>query len=151
MSEIIARLNDDVKTAMKARDEFRLGVLRMLSSKLKDAQIAQGRDAPLTEPQVIQVLASYAKQRAEAAETFGQAGRPDVRDRELRERDIVMEYLPKQLDDDAIRAVVREIIAGTGAASARDLGKVMGPSMARLKGQADGTRVQAIVKELLSG
>lgn len=151
MSDLMARIQDDLKTAMKARDEFRVGVLRMLAAKLKDTQIAQGRGEPLLDAQVIQVLGSYAKQRAEGAEAFAQAGRADLHDKELRERDVVLAYLPKQLEDDAIRAAVREVIAGAGATSMRDLGKVMGPAMARLKGQADGTRVQAIVKELLGG
>lgn len=151
MADIVARIQDELKTAMKARDEFRVGVLRMLASKLKDAQIAQGRGEALAEAQVLQVLSTYAKQRSEAAESFAQAGRTDLRDKELRERDIVLAYLPQQLDDDGIRTAVREIIAATGAASLRDLGKVMGPAVARLKGRADGGRVQAIVKELLGG
>ena len=151
MSDLVTRLSDDLKTALKARDEFRLSVIRMLVAKVKDLQIEQGRGEPLTEAQVIQVLASYAKQRADAAETFAQAGRTDVRDRELREREIVLSYLPKQLDDDAVRAVVREIIASVGATSARDIGKVMGPAIGRMKGQVDGGRVQQIAKELLGG
>lgn len=149
MSEIVERLNTDYKTALKSRDEFRVGVLRMLLAKVKDLQIQAGREASLTDAQVTQVLASYAKQRAEAAETFKQAGRQDVHDREMRERDVVLAYLPRQLDDDAVRAVLREVIAATGATSARDVGKVMGPTMARLKGQVDGTRVQQLVRELL--
>jgi uncharacterized protein YqeY len=151
MSDVVQRLNDDLKTALKARDEFRLGVIRMMVAKVKDLQIQQGRGEPLTDAQVVHVLSSYAKQRADAAETFAQAGRLDVRDKELRERDIVMSYLPKQLDDDAVRAVVREIIAAVGATSARDIGKVMGPVIGRLKGQVDGGRVLQIAKELLGG
>jgi len=149
VSEIVERLNTDYKTALKSRDEFRVGVLRMLLAKVKDLQIQAGREASLTDAQVTQVLARYAKQRAEAAETFKQAGRQDVHDREMRERDVVLAYLPRQLDDDAVRAVLREVIAATGATSARDVGKVMGPTMARLKGQVDGTRVQQLVRELL--
>jgi uncharacterized protein YqeY len=151
MPTLAERLNDDLKTALKSRDEFRVGVLRMMIAKVKDLQIEQGRATPLTDEQVIGVLATYAKQRQEAAETFAQAGRPDVRDRELRERDVVLAYLPRQLDDEAVRTVLREIIAQTGAVSARDLGKVMGPAMAKLKGQADGSRVQQLVRELLGG
>jgi uncharacterized protein YqeY len=148
---LVARLNDDLKTALKARDEFRVGVLRMVISKVKDLQIQQGRAEALTDEQVIGVLSSYAKQRQEAADVFAQAGRVDVRDRELRERDVVLAYLPAQLDDDAIRAVLREIIAAAGATTARDIGKVMGQAMGRLKGQADGTRVQRLARELLGG
>jgi uncharacterized protein YqeY len=149
VSDIVERLNADYKTALKARDEFRVGVLRMLLAKVKDLQIQEGRDASLTEAQVTQVLASYAKQRAEAAETFKQAGRLDVHDKEMREREVVLGYLPRQLDDDAVRTVLREVIAATGASSGRDIGKVMGSTMARLKGQVDGTRVQQLARELL--
>lgn len=151
VSALVTRMQEDLKTALKAHDEFRVGVLRMVIAKVKDLQIQQGRDEPLTDAQVQQVLASYAKQRQEAAQTFADAGRTDVSDRELRERDLVLGYLPAQLTDDAIRAVVQEVIATTGAQSARDIGKVMGQAMARLKGQADGTRVQQAARELLGG
>lgn len=151
MSALVTRLQDDLKTALKARDEFRVGVLRMVIAKVKDLQIQQGRSEALTDEQVVQVLSSYAKQRQEAAQTFADAGRTDVRDKELRERDVVVAYLPAQLDDDGIRAVLREVITATGAASARDIGKVMGQAMGRLKGQADGTRVQQLARELLGG
>jgi uncharacterized protein len=151
MPSLVDRLQEDLKTALKGRDEFRLGVLRMMIAKVKDLQIAQGRATALSDEQVVGVLASYAKQRQEAAETYAQAGRMDVHDRELRERDVVLAYLPQQLDDDAVRTVLREIIAAVGATSARDMGKVMGPAMGRLKGQADGTRVQKLVRELLGG
>jgi uncharacterized protein len=151
MLALVDRLQEDLKTAMKGHDEFRVGVLRMLIAKVKDQQIAQGRATPLTEEQVVGVLASYAKQRQETADTYAQAGRPDRRDLELRERAVVLEYLPAQLDDEAVRGVLREIIAQTGATSGRDLGKVMGAAMARLKGKADGARVQALGRELLGG
>jgi len=151
VSALVTRLQDDLKTALKARDEFRVGVLRMVIAKVKDLQIQQGRSEALTDEQVVQVLSSYAKQRQEAAQTFADAGRTDVRDKELRERDVVVAYLPAQLDDDGIRAVLREVITATGAASARDIGKVMGQAMGRLKGQADGTRVQQLARELLGG
>jgi uncharacterized protein len=150
LSQLADRLQADYKSALKARDEFRVGVLRMLLAKVKDLQIQQGRDEPLGDDKISQALASYAKQRAESAEVFRQAGRQDIHDKEMRERDIVLAYLPKQLDDEGIRAVLREVIAATGATSAREMGKVMGAAMARLKGQADGTRVQQLVKELLS-
>jgi hypothetical protein len=151
VATLAERLADDLKIALKARDELRTSVLRMLLAKVKDLQIEQGRGTTLTDAQVIGVLASYAKQRAEAAESFAQAGRPELRDQELRERDVVLAYLPQQLDDDGIRAVLREIIAASGATSARDLGKVMGQAMGRLKGQAEGGRVQQLARELLGG
>lgn len=149
MPALLDRLNDDYKTSLKARDSFRVGVLRMLLAKIKDLQIQQGRAEPLSEEQIVQALAGYAKQRAEAAESFAQAGRADLHDKEMREREIVLGYLPEPLADDAIREIVREVIAQAGATSMRDMGKVMGPAMARLKGRADGARVQQLVRELL--
>jgi len=151
VSDLLERLQNDIKVALKARDTQRLSVLRMLVARVKDKQIELGRDQPLTDAQVTQVLSSYAKQRQEAAETFAQAGRLDVRDRELRERDLVATYLPRPLDDDGIRAVLREVIGATGATSSRDFGKVMGPVMQRLQGRADGGRVQALLREMLGG
>src|SRR5438445_12393241 len=111
MSDLVQRLTDDLNSALKRREALRVGVLRMLISKVKDAQIAQGRGEPLSEAQVQQVLATYAKQRAESAEAFAQAGRDDRRDRELQERDIVQSYLPQPLDDEGVRAVLRDIVA----------------------------------------
>lgn len=151
MADLVQRLNDDLKAALKGRDAARTGVLRMLLSKVKDAQIAQGRGEPLQEAQVVQILTSYAKQRQESAEAFEQAGRADLRDRELAERDIVRAYLPEPLDEAALRRVLQETIAAVGATSVRDLGKVMGPALAKLQGRADGGRVQKLVRELLGG
>jgi len=151
MSGLAERIAEDLKLALKAHDSFRVGVLRMLLSKVKDAQIAQGRSQPLSEAQVQQVLSSYAKQRAEAAAVFEQAGREDRHDEEMRERDVVLAYLPQPLDDEAVRAVLRQVIAESGATSGRDLGKVMGPALGRLQGRADGARVQKLARELLGG
>ncbi len=151
MSALFERLQIDVNVALKARDTERVSVLRMLIARVKDKQIELGRDHPLTDAQVIQVLTTYAKQRQEAAETFAQAGRLDVRDQELRERDLVVTYLPQQLDDDGIRAVLGELVAAAGATTSRDFGKVMGPAMQRLQGRADGGRVQTLLREMLGG
>jgi hypothetical protein len=151
LSALFERLQDDVKNALKSRDTERLSVLRMLVSKVKDRQIELGRDQSMSDADVTQVLASYAKQRQEASEAFAQAGRVDLRDRELRERDIVAAYLPTPLDDDGIRTVLREVIAAAGATSMQDFGKVMRPAMQRLQGRADGNRVQALLRSLLGG
>ena len=151
MSALLERLQTDVKSALKSRETERLSVLRMLVSRVKDKQIELGREVPINEDQVRQVLTTYAKQRQEAAESYAQVGRLDLRDQELRERDIVATYLPQQLDDEGIRAVLRELIATAGASSNKDLGKVMGPAMQRLQGRADGSRVQALLRTLLGG
>jgi uncharacterized protein YqeY len=151
VSQLFQRLKDDVNAALKARDTARVAVLRMLVAKVKDRQIEKGRGEELGDDEVQQVLATYAKQRQEAAAVYAQAGRQDLHDQELREREVVIAYLPQPLGDDEVRAVLREIAAETGAASGRDLGKIMGPAMKRLQGRADGARVQRLAREVLGG
>ena len=147
--DLLTRLQSDLKGAMRNREAERVSVIRMLLSRVQEKQVEGETRATLGDDDIERVLASFAKQRLEAAEAFGKAGREDLRAKELREREIVLGYLPEPLDDAAIRTVVKEIIAATGASSARDLGRVMGPAMQRLRGRADGGRVQAVVRELL--
>jgi len=151
LDDLLSRLNADLKVAMRARDAERTGVLRMLLARIQEKQVEGRERAALSPEQVEQVLASFAKQRREAAEAFAQAGREDLRAKEMREHEIVRSYLPEELDDAAIRAVLQEIMTSTGASGPKDLGKVMGVAMQRLRGRADGSRVQALVRELLGG
>jgi uncharacterized protein YqeY len=149
MATLLERLQDDLKNAIKSRDEMRTGVLRMLRARIQEKQVEPGVDKPLGDDAVQQILATYAKQRRDAAEAFEAAGRPELRDRELQERDIVMAYLPEQLDDDAVREVLRALVASSGASSMRDMGKVMGPAMQQLRGRVEGSRVQQLLREIL--
>jgi uncharacterized protein YqeY len=151
VEDLLARLNADLKVAMRARDAERTGVLRMLLSRIREKQVEGSERTELSPEQIEQVLLSFAKQRREAAEAFAQAGREDLQAKELREHEIVRSYLPEELDDAAIRAVLQEIVTRTGASSPKDLGKVMGVAMQQLRGRADGARVQALVRELLGG
>jgi uncharacterized protein YqeY len=151
LTGLLERLNSDLKDAMLARDAMRTSVLRMLLTRVKEKQVEKSADAELDEEQIQQVLASFAKQRRDSAEAFEKAGRSDLRDKELEEREIVLSYLPEQLDDEAIRAVVQEIVTDTGASSPQDMGRVMGAAMQRLRGRAEGSRVQALVREMLGG
>lgn len=149
MSSLLERLHADLKDAMRARAVERTSVLRMLLARIKEKQVEGDARTSLDDAQVEQVLATFAKQRREAAEAFAQGGRMDLHDKEMRERDMVMAYLPQPLAAAAIRAIVQEVIAATGASSARDVGRVMGAAMQRLRGRADGSQVQALVRELL--
>ena len=108
-----------------------------------------GQDA-LTEEQELEVLTQLAKQRKDAIEQYRKAGREDLADQEAQELTIIEEYLPAQLSEAEIEAVIDELIAKTGASSPKDIGKVMGPAMKQLKGKADGAKVQAWVKAKLS-
>lgn len=147
------RLTADLKEAMRSRDEVRLRTIRSLRSALQTAEIAQreGGEAQLSAVDALAVLQKQAKQRRESIAQFEQAGRDDLRQREADELTVIETYLPRQMDDAEIRAVVREIAAAAGATGSGDLGRVMGPAMARLRGQADGRRVQEIVREMLNG
>ena len=147
------RISDEIKAAMKAKDKLRLETVRSIKKVIleKESTVrAQGRDT-LTEAEEMEVLMQQAKQRRDAIEQYTKAGREDLAEKESQELGVIEEYLPKQLSDAEIEAVVVEIIASAGATSPKDMGKVMGPTMARLKGQADGKKVQAIVKAKLSG
>ena len=150
MESLVDRLKADLTTALKARDGAKADVVRMLLTRLKLKETEKGRGS-LDEDTAQQVLASYAKQRKDVAAEFAAAGRQDLHDKEMRERDIVLTYLPKMLDDDAIRAALRSMIADVGAKGPQEMGKVMKPAMEKLRGKAEGARVQQLLRELLGG
>ena len=149
------RIALDMKAAMKSGDKDRVGVLRMLRARILESEVAsrttQGRDHEATDAEVVDSIASYAKQRRDSIEAYRQAGREDLASREEAELRIVQEYLPRALTDDEIRAVVREAVAASGAKSPKDMGAVMKLVMPKVKGSADGKKVQDVVKELLAG
>jgi uncharacterized protein YqeY len=147
------RISEDIKNAMKAKDKIRLETVRSIKKVLLEKEVSvrpQGQES-LTESQEIEVLAQQAKQRRDSIEQYRQAGREDLAEKEAQELAIIEEYLPGQLSDEEVGAVVDEIIAQTGATSVKDMGKVMGPVMQQLKGRADGQKIQAVVKAKLSG
>lgn len=146
------RLSEDLKEAMRSREEVRLRTIRSLRAALMEKEIAmrEGGKAELAEEQEVEVLQKQAKQRRDAIEQYEKADRPDLRQREMDELSIIEEYLPRQLEDEEIKDVVREVMAARGATSPADMGKVMGAVMNRVRGRADGRRVQMIASELLS-
>ncbi|MDP8962631.1 MAG: GatB/YqeY domain-containing protein [Cyanobacteriota bacterium] len=147
------RISEDIKNAMKTKDKIRLETVRSIKKVLLEKEVSvrpQGQES-LTESQEIEVLAQQAKQRRDSIEQYRQAGREDLAEKEAQELAIIEEYLPGQLSDQEVGAVVDEIIAQTGASSVKDMGKVMGPVMQQLKGRADGQKIQAVVKAKLSG
>ena len=147
------RISDEIKTAMKAKDKLRLETVRGIKKVIleKESTIrAEGREA-LNEDEELAVVMQLAKQRRDSIKQYTDAGREDLADKEAKELEILEEYLPAQMSDADIEAAVDEAIAQTGASSMRDMGKVMGPVMAKLKGQADGGKVQSIVKAKLAG
>ena len=146
------RISDEIKTAMKAKDKLRLETVRGIKKVIieKESTIrADGREE-LTEEEELTIVMQLAKQRRDSIRQFTDAGRQELADKEEKELTILEEYLPAQMSDAEIEAAVDDAIAKTGASSMRDMGKVMGPVMAKLKGQADGSKVQAMVKAKLS-
>lgn len=144
---ILERIENDLKTAMKARDELRLQVLRMLKSDIKYRKIDAGHD--LSDDEVIAVLSTAAKKRNEAAEGFRLGGRQDLVEKELAEYDIIKQYLPEQLTQDELIKLIDKAIAETKATTAKDFGLVMKAVMPELRGRADGKVVNAAVKARL--
>jgi uncharacterized protein len=146
------RIGEDIKTAMKAKDKIRLETVRSIKKAILEKEVAlrpQGIDS-LSEEHEIELLSQQAKQRRDSIEQFQNAGRDDLADKESQELAIIETYLPEQVSDSELEAIIDEIIASSGATSVKDLGKVMGPAMKQLKGKADGKKIQGLVKSKLS-
>ena len=146
------QIGEDIKTAMKAKDKIRLQTVRGIKKAILEKEVElrpQGIDT-LTEEQEINLLSQQAKQRRDSIEQFTNAGREELAEKERQELAIIETYLPEQVSDSEIESIIDEIIADSGAASAKDLGKVMGPAMKKLKGKADGKKIQELVKSKLS-
>ena len=144
------RLNEDMKTARKEREagKERLSVIRLIRAAVKNMEIERGHE--LSDEEVLEVLSREVKQRRDAILEYQKADRPDIVANLEREIEIVLAYMPKQMSADEIRALVKEVIAQTGAKDAKEIGKVMGALMPKVKGKADGKLVNQIVRELLA-
>ena len=139
----------DLTAAMKARDNERVATLRMVVAAIRNAKVAPGGSGSVSDAETLELLAREAKKRSEAADAYARAGRPELADKELREREVIRSYLPAQLDEAELRAIVAAAIVETGATDAGDLGKVMSAVMPQVKGRADGKAVNALVRERL--
>lgn len=141
-------LEADIKTAMRSGDATVRDTLRMVVASIKQSEIDLGRD--MTDEEVQRVLATARKTRVDAAEQFEAAGRTELAANERAQIEVVVGYLPKQLDADTLRGVVTELIAELGATSSKDKGVVMKELMSRHRGSVDGKAAQQILGELLS-
>lgn len=142
---------EEVKNAMKARDAERLPTLRLIQSAIKDRDIANrglGKEAASND-EILQILAKMVKQREESAKAFEDGGRPELAAKERAEIAILRDFQPQQMDDAGVEAVAREAIAATGAASPKDMGKVMAALKEKYTGQMDFSKASAVVKGLL--
>ena len=140
---LLNQVQDDVKAALKAGDRERVHALRLIADALQKAEKDNGGDP-------VEVLQRERKRRLEAAEAYREGGRTEMADGEQREADLIASYLPEQLSDEELHAIVGDAVAQSGASSPQELGKVMGLVMPHVKGRADGKRVSAAVKEMLT-
>lgn len=145
---LVKKIDQDIISALKNKDQFTVTVLRGLKSDLKYKQIEKGDD--LNDEDAIAVLSSAAKKRNESIEQFRKGGRDDLVDKESRELEIIKKYLPEQLSETKIRELVAVSIQETGADSPAKIGLVMKDLMPKVKGKADGKMVNRIVNEMLS-
>ncbi|MBM7783505.1 GatB/YqeY domain-containing protein [Tenggerimyces flavus] len=150
MAELKERLRADMTAAMKARDELVKSVLRMTLTAVNVAEVAGEAARELSDAEVLDILTKEAKKRRESAEAFKGAGRTELAAKELAEAEVLARYLPSQLSDEEIAAIVKAAVAETGAESQRDMGKVMKLVQPQVKGRADGGRVAALVRAELS-
>ena len=145
---LIESLQDDVKTAMRDGDTLKRDTLRMVLASAQN--LAKDKRAPLTDQEAIDVLTREVKKRRESIAAYTDAGRDDLAAQEQAEIDVLTPYLPEQLSDDEVRALVVKAVADSGATSARDMGKVMSLLMPTVKGKADGKVVSGLVAQELA-
>lgn len=143
-----ALIMNDIKNAMKAKDKETVGTTRMLTAAIKQVEVDERRE--LSDSDVLSIISKMIKQRKDAAEQFAQADREDLQVKELAEIKILKAYLPTQLSTEEVTAVVKAVMAETGATGMQDMGKVMGLVKAKVAGQADMGQVSQIVKASLS-
>ena len=149
MAELKDRLRADLNTAMRARDQVRLRALRMALTSITNEEVAGDTARDLSDEEVVKVLTREAKKRREAAEAFGAAGRDEQAAAERAEGDVLATYLPAQLGDEELAALVGDAITETGASGMKGMGQVMKVLTPRLAGRADGARVAAEVRRQL--
>ena len=145
-------LNTALKTAMKSGDKRRVDTIRLINAALKDRDIeARGQGKTLAEQDILALLQKMVKSRQESLDIYNKAGRADLAQVETEEIAIIQEYLPKQMSDAEIDAAVAAAVAATGAASIKDMGKVVGVLKSDYPGRMDFARASAIVKARLAG
>jgi len=141
------QIKNDIKEAMRAKDTAKRDTLRNINAAIKQIEVDERRE--LSDADVEAVLMKYAKQREDAKAQFADAGRDDLVAKEEAELAIVKSYLPEPLSDEELEAIIKEIIAQTGAESMKDMGKVMGVAKTKIGSRADGGTISKMVKKLL--
>jgi hypothetical protein len=142
------QLNEAMKEAMRAKDSLRLNTIRQIRTSVKNKEIDERRE--LDDQEIIGVISTLVKQRKESAQLYREGGRPDLAEKEEQEMAVLQEFLPAQLGEEEIRSIIEEAVIETGAASMKDMGKVMKVVTGRTLGRADGRLVSELVKVRLS-
>ena len=147
---IFDKVSDDIKEAMKAKDKVKLEALRNVKKYFIEAKTAPGANDTLSDEAATKIIQKLVKQGKDSAEIYIGQNRQDLADGELAQVKAMEVYLPKQMSAEELEAAIKEIIAETGATSAKDMGKVMGAATKKLAGLAEGRAISALVKELLA-
>lgn len=143
------KLLQDLKEALKSRNSLKVDTLRLVSSEIKNKEIDLHKE--LGDDEIIALLSTQIKKRKEAAALYEQGGRTDLKEKEEKEMAVLESYLPEQVDEEALRRRIREVIAETGAQSPKDMGKVMKVVAPEFRGRADGNQIKTLVTEMLAG
>lgn len=143
-------ISNDIKSAMLAKDKVKLETLRGIKKEFIEAKTAKGGSGELSDDAALKILTKMMKQRRESATIYMEQNRPELAENELAEAAVIEQYLPKQLTEEELTAVLTAIIAEVGATGPQDMGKVMGGASKKLAGRADGRAISTKVKELLS-
>ena len=148
--ELFDIISNDIKEAMKAKDKVALDTLRNIKKVLLEAKTATGANDTVSDDTAIKLIQKLVKQGKESAELYSSQNRPELAAEELAQVAVMEKYLPKQMSEEEVATVLKEIIAQTGAAGPQDMGKVMGVATKQLAGKAEGRVISAIVKQLLN-
>ena len=147
MSKLKERLQQDLKNAMKTKDNVTRDTIRFLMSSLKQIEVDERRE--LSDEDIVKIIQKSIKQREDSMQQYKNAGRDDLYEQEFAGVEILQKYLPKQLSDEELEVVIADIIKKVNATSIKDIGKVMGLAIKQTAGKADGKRINAVVKKLL--
>jgi uncharacterized protein YqeY len=146
--KLIDTINEDLKKAIKEKNEIKISVLRQIKNQITNTEIKKGRT--LSDEEIGEAIFSLVKSHNESIESFKSGNRPDLVEKEEKELSVLKTYLPEQLSEEDLKKIISETIAETGATSVKDIGKVMGKLMPKVKGRADGAKVKLYVEEFFN-
>ena len=148
--ELFDKISNDIKEAMKAKDKVALDTLRNIKKVLLEAKTAPGANDTVRDETAIKLIQKLVKQGKESAELYSSQNRPELAAEELAQVAVMERYLPAQMSEEEVTAIIKDIIAQTGATGPKDMGKVMGVATKQLAGKAEGKMISAVVKQQLN-